>query len=89
MPGNIWKFSDQLDDVDIAMLRKDFITVEQGKRYYNIGDKAFLRLARESGAIYKIGKAVRINRHILEAHMRNLGAIPQKGIKYNWNKYEE
>lgn len=47
MPGDIWKFSDQIDDFDIAMLRRDFITSQQGMRYYNIGEKPFIRLARE------------------------------------------
>ena len=39
MAGDIWKYSDRLDDVDIAMLRKDFITYEQGQNYYGMGIK--------------------------------------------------
>ena len=87
MAGDIWKYSDRLDDIDIAMLRKDFITYEQGQKYYGMGDKAFIRMAHEAGAVYKIGKAVRVNRKILEAYMRSLEDIPRKGVKYKWETH--
>ena len=34
MSGDIWKFSDQIDDVDAEMLRRDFITLREGMEYY-------------------------------------------------------
>lgn len=85
MGGEIWRFSNQIDDLDIMMLQKDFITYQEGQRYYNIGEKAFIRLTHEAGAVYKIGDAVRINRKILEAYMRSLPSIPQKGMKFSWD----
>ena len=42
MGGEIWRFSNQIDDLDIMMLQKDFITYQEGQRYYNIGEKAFI-----------------------------------------------
>ena len=84
MSGNIWRFSDQLDDLDISILRKDIITLQEGQRYYNIGEKPFYRLICEAGAVYKIGKAVRINRKVLEEYMRGMKSIPQKGVKHVW-----
>lgn len=88
MASEIWRYSDLLDDLDIAMLRRDFITYEHGQRYYGMGDKAFIRLAHEAGAVYKIGKAVRVNRKVLEAYMRSLTDIPKKGVKYKWDMHE-
>lgn len=72
MSGNLWKFSDQLDDVDAIMMQKDYITLKEGADYYNFSLKIFTRIAREAGAVYKIGKMVRIRRDILEEYLRSI-----------------
>ena len=74
-------------DNKLTKIRYDFITYEQGQKYYGMGDKAFIRMAHEAGAVYKIGKAVRVNRKILEAYMRSLKDIPRKGVKYKWETH--
>lgn len=51
MSGNLWMFSDKLDDEDIEMLKREFITYYQGADYYGLGLKMFTRLAREAGAV--------------------------------------
>ena len=70
MSGCIWKFSDQIDDVDVEMLRRDFITFREAMEYYGINEKPVVRLAREAGSVYKIGKMVRIRRSIFEEYLR-------------------
>ena len=72
MSGNLWKFSDQLDDVDAIMIQKDYVTLKEGADYYNVTLKVFTRIAREAGAVYKIGKMVRIRRDILEEYLRSI-----------------
>lgn len=72
MSGNLWMFSDMLDDEDIEMLKRDFITYYQGTDYYGLGLKVFTRMAREAGAVYKIGKKVLIRRSIFEEYLRQL-----------------
>ena len=72
MSGNLWMFSDMLDDEDIEMLKRDFITYYQGADYYGLGLKVFTRTAREAGAVYKIGKKVLIRRSIFEEYLRQL-----------------
>ena len=72
MSGNLWMFSDMLDDEDIEMLKRDFITYYQGADYYGLGLKVFTRMAREAGAVYKIGKKVLIRRSIFEEDLRQL-----------------
>lgn len=74
MSGCLWKFSDQLDDVDRIMIQRDFITLSDGAEYYGLGMKPFTRIAREAGAVYKIGKMVRIRRDLLEKYMRDIFA---------------
>jgi len=34
-----WKFSDQIDDVDVEMLRRDFITFREAMEYYGLNEK--------------------------------------------------
>lgn len=46
MSGNLWMFSDMLDDEDIEMLKRDFITYYQGADYYGLGLKVFNRLVQ-------------------------------------------
>ncbi len=75
MSGNIWKFSDQIDDVDVEMLRHDFITFREGMEYYHLNEKPMVRLAREAGSVYKIGKMVRVRRTIFEAYLRRIMMI--------------
>ena len=72
MSGSLWMFSDMLDDEDIEMLKRDFITYYQGADYYGLGLKEFTRMAREAGAVYKIGKKVLIRRSIFEEYLRQL-----------------
>ena len=72
MSGNLWMFSDMLDDEDIEMLKRDYITYYQGADYYGLGLKVFTRMAREAGAVYKIGKKVLIRRSIFEEYLRQL-----------------
>lgn len=70
MSGNIWMFSDKIDDEDIEILKHDFLTYYQGADYYGLGLKVFTRMAHEAGAIYKLGKRVLIRRDIFEEYLR-------------------
>ena len=70
MSGNLWMFSDKLDDQDILFAQHSFITYNMGSEYYGMSVKVFTRLAREAGAAYKIGKMVRVNREIFETYLR-------------------
>lgn len=71
MSGNIWMFSDMIDDEDLKILQKDFITYYEGANYYGLGLKVFTRMAHEAGAVYKIGgKMVRIKRSTFEEYLR-------------------
>lgn len=80
MSGNLWMFSDKLDDEDIEILKHEFITYYQGADYYGLGLKMFTRLAHEAGAVYKIGKKVLIRRTILDAYLRKIYRIDQEEI---------
>ena len=64
------------EDTDSTeMLRHDFITLREGMEYYRLNEKPMVRLAREAGAVYKIGKMVRVRRTIFEAYLRRIMLI--------------
>ena len=70
MYGNVWMFSDQIDDEDLAFMEHDFITYKMACEYYGLGLKPVTRLSHEAGAVYKIGKKVLIRRDLFEAYLR-------------------
>ena len=72
MSGNVWMFSDLIDDWDLDILQRDFVTYNIGAEYYGLGMKPFTRIAHEAGAVYKLGKRVLIKRSIFEAYLREL-----------------
>lgn len=71
MSGNIWMFSDKIDDEDLEILKHDYLTYYQGADYYGLGLKVFTRMAHEAGAIYKIGRRVLVRRDIFEDYLRH------------------
>jgi len=79
MSGMIWMFSDLIDDEDVKMLQKDYVTLADCIDYYGLGYKPMIRTARAAGAVYKIGtKMIRIRRDLLEEYMRNVRSIDIK-----------
>lgn len=80
MSGNLWMFSDKLDDEDIEMLKHEFITYYQGADYYGLGLKMFTRLAHEAGAVYKLGKKVLVKRTIFDEYLRQQYRIEQADL---------
>ena len=70
MSGTIWMYSQYIDDEDLEFAQKEFITYKMGREYYGLGEKPMIRLAWESGAVYKVGKRVLIKRDIFEDYLR-------------------
>ena len=70
MSGNVWMFSDEIDDEDLEFMNHDYVTYNMACEYYRLGIKPVVRMAHEAGAVYKIGKKVLIRRSIFEAYLR-------------------
>lgn len=70
MSGNIWMFSDRIDDEDMEFMQHEYVTYNMASEYYGLGLKQVTRLSHEAGAVYKIGKKVLIRRSIFEAYLR-------------------
>lgn len=73
MSGNAWKYSHQVDEQDLRMMQREYISLNQAVEYYGFGMKPMTRLAREAGAVYKFGpNFIRIRRDIFEAYLRKI-----------------
>ena len=70
MSGNVWMFSDQIDDEDMEFMTHEFVTYSMACDYYSLGLKPLTRMAHEAGSVYKIGKKVLIRRNIFEEYLR-------------------
>ena len=70
MSGNVWMFSNEIDDEDLEFMSHDYVTYNMACEYYKQGIKPVVRMAHEAGAVYKIGKKVLIRRSIFEAYLR-------------------
>lgn len=68
MSGNVWMFSDQIDDEDMEFMKHEFVTYSMACDYYRLGLKPVTRIAHESGSVYKVGKKIR--RSIFEEYLR-------------------
>lgn len=72
MSGNVWMFSDEIDDEDLEFMSHDYVTYNMACEYYRLGIKPVVRMAHEAGAVYKIGKKVLIRRSIFEAYKKEI-----------------
>ena len=54
MSGNVWMFSDEIDDEDLEFMSHAYVTYNMACEYYRLGIKPVVRMAHEAGAIYKI-----------------------------------
>ena len=69
MSGNVWMFSDEIDDEDLEFMSHDYVTYNMACEYYRLGIKPVVRMAHEAGAVYKIGKKVLIRRDIFDDYL--------------------
>jgi len=78
MHEDIWKYSGRIDEEDLWYLSHDLVSLKEARQQYNIGEKLLLRMAKHSGAMYKIGKSVRLDRARFEAYMRQMAGLEEK-----------
>ncbi len=81
MAGQAWKYSHHLDERDLAFLQHYLVTIPKGIEYYGFSERPLVRMAKEAGAFFKIGKMVRIDRIAFDAYLRAQRRIPRIGGK--------
>ena len=46
MSGNVWMFSDEIDDEDLEFMSHDYVTYNMACEYYRLGIKPVVRMAQ-------------------------------------------
>lgn len=54
-----------------ASKRKKFVRYDEGAMLYSLGTNTFKNIAREAGAIYRVGKIVLVNTEIVDEYLEN------------------
>ena len=70
MSGNVWMFSNEIDDEDLEFMSHDYVTYNMACEYYRLVINPVVRMENYAVAVYKIGKKVLISRSIFEAYLR-------------------
>ena len=70
MSGNVWMFSDEIDDEDLEFMSHDYVTYNMECEDSRLGMKPVIRVGHKGGAVYKIGQKVLTRKSIFEAHLR-------------------
>lgn len=62
MSGNVWMFSNEIDDEDLEFMSHDYVTYNMACEYYRLGIKPVVRMAHEAGAVYgmKLKKLIKL-----------------------------
>ena len=47
MSGNVWMFSDEIDDEDLEFMSHDYVTYNMACEYYRLGIKPVVRMAQQ------------------------------------------
>ena len=86
MSGNVWMFSNEIDDEDLEFMSHDYVTYNMACEYYRLGIKPVVRMAHEAGAVYKVGNSALINTDIFEMYLEKFKEPTRPLPKHIWNK---
>lgn len=56
--------------------KKKFVRYEEGAKIYSLGVHAFMNLAKEAGAIYRIRRTVLVNTEIIDEYLETFHEEP-------------
>lgn len=64
-------------DVLSAVCKKKFVRYDEGATLFSLGQHTFERIAKEAGAIYRIGRICIVNVEIVEEYLENFRMEPE------------
>ena len=68
---------------------KKYVNATEGAIIYSLGKTRFMALAKEAGAVYKVGNSALVNTEIFEDYLEQFHEPAQMLPKHNWgNKME-
>ena len=69
MSGNVWMFSDEIDDEDLEFMSHDYVTYNMACEYYRLGIKPVVRMAHEAKRICFIQQRTDAIIYIAQKHI--------------------
>lgn len=61
--------------------QRRFIRYKEGKEVYGICQSTFEKMAKEAGAVYKVGKVALVNCSIFEEYLEQFRIQPEQSIE--------
>lgn len=71
---------------DTKDVMKKYVNATEGAIIYSLGKTRFMTLAKEAGAIYKVGASALVNTEIFEQYLEKFHEMPKPLPKHIWNK---
>lgn len=68
---------------------KKFVNAEEGAIIYGISKSRIIVIAREAGAVYKVGNSALINTELFEKYLERFREPARELPKHTWNKLKE
>lgn len=74
---------------DTKDFMKKFVNAEEGAIIYGISKSRIIVIAREAGAVYKVGNSALINTELFEKYLERFREPARELPKHTWNKLKE
>lgn len=70
---------------DVKDVMKKYVNAAEGAVIYSLGKTRFMTLAKEAGAIYKVGASALVNTEIFEEYLEQYHENPVPLPKHAWD----
>ena len=74
---------------DTKDFMKKYVNAEEGAVIYGISKSRIIVIAREAGAVYKVGNSALINTELFEEYLEQFREPARSLPKHLWNKLKE
>ena len=74
---------------DTKDFMKKFVNAEEGAIIYGISKSRIIVIAREAGAVYKVGNSALINTELFEKYLERFREPARELPKHTWDKLKE
>ena len=74
---------------DTRDFMKKYVNAEEGAIIYGISKSRIIVVAREAGAVYKVGNSALINTQLFEEYLEQFRETARELPKRTWNKLKE
>ena len=68
---------------------KKYVNATEGSIIYSLGKTRFMALAKEAGAIYKVGASALVNTEVFEQYLEQFLEPAKPLPKHTWKKQKE